>query len=295
MRHALARGERMAYLLGMKISALRLTILLAAAVLPALPNATAYAASSPWAATEGGKLRLIALPPEKDGTVHAALEIAPDAGFHTYWKVPGSGGIPPQISVKPGSSFTLERIDFPPPRVFADGNIRDFGYDSTVRLPLTLKEANPGQSSKLNLDVFVGLCAQICVPFQTSLSVDIDATGKQNGAEAMLVRAAQASLPEQPGEDFRVLGSQLSSDGRSVTIRVQLPPGADPAAADFIASSADGQAFKLPEITKRDGHDITIVTTPVYLEAGKVLKGAAIDLLVKAAGRAMETSVTPTS
>lgn len=285
----------MTYLRDMKISALPLTILLASAILPALPHATALGASSPWASTEGGKLRLIALPPEKDGTVHAVLEIAPDAGFHTYWKVPGSGGIPPQISVKPGSSFTLERVDFPPPRVFADGNIRDFGYDSTVRLPLTLKEANPDQPSTLNLDIFVGLCAQICVPFQTSLAVDIDATGKQSGAEAILVRAAQAALPEQPGEDFRVLDSQLSADGRAVTIRLQLPPGADPDAAEFIASTADGQAFKLAEITKRDGHDITIVTTPVYLETGKMLKGATIDLLVKAAGRAMETSVTPGS
>jgi DsbC/DsbD-like thiol-disulfide interchange protein len=267
------------------------SVLIAAAI--SLISSAAFAASTPWSSTEGGKLRLIALPPASDGSVEAVLEIVPDAGWHTYWKVPGSGGIPPQLSLKEGGNIALQSVSFPPPQIFENGNLRDYGYDSTVRLPLTLKQDHAGQPSSIEASVFVGLCAQVCVPFQTSLSLKLTPEDKATPVETVQVRAAQSLLPEAPGEDFKVLDAKLSADGKSVTATVKLPPGADADSSSFIMTTADGQVFQKPDlVASKDGH-VTISASPVFLEDGKTLKGRPLDLLVKAAGRAMETPLAP--
>jgi DsbC/DsbD-like thiol-disulfide interchange protein len=267
------------------------SILIAAVV--CLISSGALAASTPWSSTEGGKLRLIALPPASNGSVEAVLEIVPDAGWHTYWKVPGSGGIPPQLSLKDGGNITLQSVSFPPPQIFENGNLRDYGYDSTVRLPLSLKQEQAGQPSSIEASVFVGLCAQVCVPFQTSLSLKLNPEDKATSVETVQVRAAKALLPEAPGEDFKVLDARLSADGKSVTATVKLPPGADIDSSSFIVTTADGVAFKKPDVAASSDGLATISASPVFLEDGKTLKGRPLDLLVKAAGRAMETPLNP--
>lgn len=236
---------------------------------------------------------MIALPPQKDGTVHAVLEIAPDPGWHTYWKVPGSSGIPPQITVHAGGNIALQRIDFPAPRVFTDGRMRDFGYDSAVLLPLTLKQAEPGKPATLAADVFVGLCSTICVPFQTTLSLKLDPSDTADAREAALLNAARASLPEPEANDFGVVESHLSADGRAVTVSLILPPGADAASARFIVTGPDGLVFGEHRVVKTEGNHVTIAAAPVFLKDGVTLKGAPLQLLAEAAGRAMETSIRP--
>ena len=84
-------------------------------------------------------MRLIALPPERDGTVHGGLQIEPKAGWITYWREPGNSGIPPQISVAPGSVMTLTGVRYPVPKHINDGKVDDIAYDAPVILPLTFK------------------------------------------------------------------------------------------------------------------------------------------------------------
>lgn len=250
----------------------------------------ALAASSPWTSTEGGKLRLVALPPSPDGIIRGFLEIVPDDGWHTYWKVPGSGGIPPQITLKPGGNADLVATDFPPPRVFESGNLRDFGYDSGVRLPLTVRQAKLHENSTIAADIFVGLCAKICVPFQTSLSVTLDEGGKATPAETALVKAALASLPEGQSSDFKINGAELSGDGKSANVSVLLPPGSDAASASLVAVTTDGEALARPTLISSSGQTAVFSLTGIGSE-GLSLQGRTIDILIQAAGRAMETNV----
>ena len=250
----------------------------------------ALAASSSWVSTEGGKLRLVALRASPDGIIRGFLEIVPDDGWHTYWKVPGSGGIPPQIMVKPGGNADLVATDFPPPRVFESGNLRDFGYDAGVRLPLTFRQPKLHESSTIAADIFVGLCAKICVPFQTSLSLRLDDGDTATPAETALVKAALASLPEGESTDFKITETQPAADGKSVNVSILLPPGSDAASAIVIASTADGEALAKPSLVSSSGQTAIFSLTGIGSQS-LVLKGKTIDILVQAAGRAMETTV----
>lgn len=259
-----------------------------AAVLLALPAISAEAASSDWTATKGGKLRLVAMPPETDGTIRGFIEIMPQDGWHTYWKVPGSGGIPPQVTIKHGSNATLSALAFPPPRIFTDGKLRDFGYDGRVMLPLTLKQVDTSKPSTIGASIFIGLCADICVPFQANVAVTVAPGDKASAADKALVRAAEAMLPERPGADFAVEKSGLTDDGAGVRLTVKLPPGADPATATFILIGANGEALSAPSILAAADGAVTIEAQRI---GGGALEGQSVDLLASAAGRAMETTI----
>lgn len=263
---------------------------LVALCLPALA-VPASAASSEWIGTKGGKLRLVVLPPDAQGIIRGFVEIAPEAGWHTYWKVPGSGGIPPQISLKDGGNVTLQKIDFPAPRIFDDGNLRDFGYDARVMLPLTLRQEDRAKPSTVDASVFVGLCADICVPFQAEVTVRVAPTDKPKPAEAGLVNAAKALLPEAPGADFAVEEARATEDGQGLVLKLRLPPGVDANTADVIAIAPDGQP--LSRLMRR-----TSETGTLFAEArltggsGSSLSGKSLALLALAGDRAMETTVT---
>ena len=92
----------------------RASIILSATVLFVLAvTSSAFAKATGWAEDAGGRMRFIVTPPEEDGTIRAALQIEPDEGFITYWREPGGGGIPPQISVSGTMDVRLEAIDYP--------------------------------------------------------------------------------------------------------------------------------------------------------------------------------------
>ncbi|MCD2173013.1 protein-disulfide reductase DsbD domain-containing protein [Rhizobium sp. C4] len=258
---------------------------LAALPLPAL------AASSDWIGTKGGKLRLVALPPDAGGTIRGFVEIAPDDGWHTYWKVPGSGGIPPQITLKDGGNVRLETLDFPAPRVFDDGKLRDFGYDARVMLPLTLKQEKPGELSQVDASIFIGLCADICVPFQAEVSLRVSPDDKPKPAEAALVNAANALLPEAPSADFAVEDARATEDGQGAVLKLRLPAGTDAAATDLVIVAPDGQPLGRPKrLTTEQGALVAEVRQPGGGTAP--LAGKSLDVLVLAGSRAMETTVT---
>lgn len=266
-------------------------ILTAAAIFAlAAPAVPAFAASSPWIGTKGGKLRLVALPPDAQGAIRGFVEIAPEDGWHTYWKVPGSGGIPPQITIREGGNVKLERIDFPAPRVFDDGKLRDFGYDARVMLPITLHQESVGAPSSINASIFIGLCADICVPFQADVSVKVSPEDKVKPAEAALVNAATALLPEAPGADFSVEEARATQDGQALVLKLRLPEGADADTTDVIVIGPDGQPLSRPT---RKVADAGMLSAEVRVPAGAStgLTGKTLSVLVVAASRAMETTV----
>lgn len=266
-------------------------ILTAAAIFAlAAPAVPALAASSPWIGTKGGKLRLVALPPDAQGAIRGFVEIAPEDGWHTYWKVPGSGGIPPQITIREGGNVKLERIDFPAPRVFDDGKLRDFGYDARVMLPITLHQESVGAPSSINASIFIGLCADICVPFQADVSVKVSPEDKVKPAEAALVNAATALLPEAPGADFSVEEARATQDGQALVLKLRLPEGADTDTTDVIVIGPDGQPLSRPT---RKVADAGMLSAEVRVPAGAStgLTGKTVSVLVVAASRAMETTL----
>ena len=245
------------------------------------------AASSDWALNEGGRMRLILLPQEADGTRHGALVIEPKPGWITYWKEPGDVGIPPAITPVPAAAYTVERVGFPVPKVLTNGDMTDVGYDHPVTLPISLK--NAPDDADVTLSAFVGVCQNICIPFQADLSVPPNEGGVANAVETALVRSAQAQVPPGPSPEFHVIDHQLGADHRELVIRLKMPAGADSPKA--FVSGPSGHVFT-HSVASRGADGETVLTLPIgKLPKKYKIAGKHWGILVVSGNQAMETTL----
>ncbi|MEF0939570.1 protein-disulfide reductase DsbD family protein [Rhizobium sp. BR 362] len=254
-----------------------------------LSDSTAHAAMSDWANNEGGRMRLVALAADAQGHIRAALQIEPAPGWITYWREPGESGIPPQVSPAPDSGVTLEKTSYPTPKPITVGAIQEIGYDAPVTFPLDFRVSSHPPAT-LHLTAFIGLCKDICIPFQTEFSLPLPAAGQSTAHEQALLDAADASLPQAPSPDFAVEDHRLSPDAKTLSLRLTLPEATASAPSIYVTGPAGYVFFKQANGT-RDGKifatDIAIGKLPKNYD----IKGKSWGILVIDGEHAMETTL----
>lgn len=264
-----------------RLSALLATLFFSAAAV--------HAATSDWVDNEGGRMRLIALAPDAEGHIRAALQVEPEPGWITYWREPGQGGIPPQITPAPGSGVTLERAAYPAPKPISVGPIQEIGYDAPVTFPLDLRVAGKAPE-KLELTAFIGLCKDICIPFQAEYSLPLPINAQPTSRELALLDAAKAVLPQAPSADFAIQSHQISADAKSLSLQLTLPE-ASGKAPEIYVTGPSGYVFFQQANAKREGTAFS-----ADIEIGKLPKdyspkGKSWGILVVDGDRAMETTL----
>ncbi|MBB3659542.1 DsbC/DsbD-like thiol-disulfide interchange protein [Rhizobium sp. BK650] len=235
-------------------------------------------------------MRLVALPPDGNGHMRAGLQIEPKPGWITYWREPGNNGIPPQITIAPQSGVTLDAISYPVPRHITDGNkVDDIAYDAPVTLPLSLRTSKTG-SFILDATAFVGICKDICIPFQAQFSLKIGAVAQSRPQEEAILQAATARLPEAPSADFEIVAHAMSPDLKQLSLKVMLPEERSET-PDIIVTGPNGYAFSRQVNTARGGKayatDIAIGKLPKDYD----IHGKQWGVLIIDGARAMETTL----
>lgn len=246
----------------------------------------AIAAVTSWSSTEGGRMRLAALEEMEPGKVTAILEIEPNAGWKTYWRDPGDAGLAPQIDLSAARNLRLIRIAYPAPEIGQDEGGRFVGYHRPVSLVLELEKSDPAEPSKLSANVLVGLCREICLPFQSAFELPLDKASQPVSGEFMSIQLAKAQLPEAPSSGFEVVQSGLNADKSLFEATIAVP---DASTAEVAAAPSSGLLLGR-QVQAADGKDRIIIRYPVARLPEK-LDGAHIVLLVKSDGRAMETTL----
>jgi DsbC/DsbD-like thiol-disulfide interchange protein len=263
-------------------------LLLAASTLMA--GADARAEITSWATNEGGRMRIVAMPPEPDGKIRGALQIEPKPGWITYWKEPGDAGIPPQIVFSKNGEVSLDRVSFPIPKRIDNGNLRDIGYDQPVAFPFELTAREPGKPVSLSASAFVGLCRNICIPFQAEFSLALPPVKGTPVEEAMILNSALAQLPEAPSDTFAVTQYVMAQGGHVLRLTLRLPEDAGEA-PQVIVTGPEGHILFDGVNGRRDG-DIYTLDMPIgKIPKGYDIKGKRWGILAIAGKRAMETSL----
>ncbi len=251
-----------------------------------LPSPAA-AAMSRWAESEGGRMRIVALPPDASGHIRAGLQIEPKPGWITYWREPGESGIPPQVAALPGGNVSLKAIAYPVPKHITAGPANDFGYDGPVTLPLSFAVAEHGKAAQIDAQAFIGVCKNICIPFQATFSLPVTGKGGSHAEEITILDAAAARLPEQPGADFSVAAFALTPDLGRLQVQLKLPGGAHD--ADIIVTGPAGYVFTRQDKARPvEGGLSTEIVLP-QLPRNYAPRGKQWRILVKSGARAMET------
>ncbi len=209
----------------------------------------AAASSSDWLTSEGGSVRLLTSGmPDAQGNLAGALEIDLKPGWKTYWRDPGSAGVPPTVAPASGDGFVSAEIAFPSPeRLDADGT-EMIGYKHSVTLPLTLRFAPGVAAGRIEAAVFLGICERICIPVGGQIAVDV-AEAPENPDDSAAVNAARAALPPPASPEFRVEPIEGGSDTLLLTATV--PQGAE--VTDLFVATPEGYVLDTPRRADIDG------------------------------------------
>jgi DsbC/DsbD-like thiol-disulfide interchange protein len=213
-----------------------------------LPNA-ALAVSSDWVLSGDSRMRLIVAEPQAGAKIiRAALEVELAPGWKTYWQDPGEAGVPLQVDISASQNLTLKAISFPAPMRFDDGVTVWAGYNEPVQFPIEFERLNIAAPATLNANIFIGICEKICVPFQTSMSVNIEDAAASN-ADQLAVQSAFDALPPLASEEFGVTSVQVQ--GKLLNIEAVLD--ATNAKPELFLAAPRGWQFGAPKLINVQG------------------------------------------
>jgi DsbC/DsbD-like thiol-disulfide interchange protein len=251
----------------------------------------ASAEVGPWANGSRAKVRILSEGIGPDGRLAAGIEIVLPAGWHTYWRDPGTAGVAPKIDFAPSENVTKVDVAFPVPQRSDDGFSVTNVYDDRVILPVSVVVADPAKPVELSAKLDLGVCQTVCVPDHIEASLTVP-PGEGDAAAAKILAAARALLPgaPQPGT-FAVEGVSRhgGTEGKPVfRIRAAVPAGTDPVL--FVEGPGDWSAYA-PASAGRDG-DMALYDVKFSRTGAKTpIAGVHLRITISAGGKAIEQTV----
>lgn len=131
---------------------------------------------------------------QSDGTHIAAVSVRLAPGWHTYWRVPGEAGIPPQFDWRGSRNLKSVRFEWPRPVVFETAGIPTIGYADEMVLPMILTPIRSDEPIMLDVGMFFGVCEDICIPADARLAGLLAPDALPEGRAR--IEAALADRPE---------------------------------------------------------------------------------------------------
>jgi thiol:disulfide interchange protein len=162
------------------------------------------------------------LAPQSDGaapgsTLYVAVVQQIDKGWHTYWKNPGDAGEPTRIIWTLPAGWRAGDIVWPAPKRLPVGPLMNYGFEgeavlaSPIEVPVT---ARPGDVAHIAAKVEMLVCADVCVPQDASLTLDVPVVAgaaPPNPLWGPKIAAALAAAPKDSGlaASFQLVGGTL--------------------------------------------------------------------------------------
>jgi suppressor for copper-sensitivity B len=259
------------------------------------PATARAAASSPWIETEQAAIRLVA---GKDALgaeaeVALGLEFRLKPGWKLYWRHPGEAGVPPSFDWSGSRNLAAMRVLWPAPRRVSIEGIDSFVYLDEVILPLRARAADLGRPLELRLALSYGICREICIPYDETLSLDLPAGAARPTPFAGRIAQFAARVPLSPtaaGVTLRVAAAE--ADGKpALEVTAEAPrPWQRP---DLFVEAPPPLWFGAPVVALENGGRTARLLLPV--SAGRraaVLAGAVLTLTLVDGALAVEDTAT---
>ena len=185
---------------------------LAAVMLLAAPFAPALAQ------TLGASVRLLDGGQRDDGTYLAGLEIDLEPGWKTYWRMPGLGGLPPDLDWSGSANVASARLLWPAPHRLSDPYGDAIGYKARVVLPVEIVPQDEAAPVDLAVTGLIGVCERVCVPLDVDLRATLDADARPGRLARHLAAVPRAATPEER----TAVRAHVSEDGRKLHVETAL-------------------------------------------------------------------------
>lgn len=255
---------------------------------PLLLAATLAALAAPLpAAAQGGPAHTTIIPGWRgdDGAHVAAIDIRLSPGWHTYWRAPGAAGIPPQFDWSGSENLRAVRYEWPRPVVFESYGLTAIGYEHRLTLPVRLEPVDPSKPITARVEMFYGVCDEICVPAQASLEAFLPvagpATGRLDIESALSRRAIDADAA-----GIASVTCSLVPDGKGYALTTEVtfasPPG--PGQHAVVETSDPALWIGLPD-SRMDGNRLVARTR---IEGGSIVDRSGLRVTVLDPTRAVD-------
>jgi len=262
----------------------------------AVTSAAGADAVSDWVPADNARARLVAGRVVVDGASRliAGVEIEMADGWKTYWRNPGSSGVPPHITWDSSRNLQAARLLFPAPDRFVDREGDTIGYKHSVMFPIELTPRDPAKPVELEIGAEFGVCKDICIPVELKLALDVPAAAGQLAPSSPLAKAVDR-VPRLEGNrranDPTLVRTQSDLTGASprLTLEARYPGGTK--GADMFIEAPDGLWIPLPKRTADVSGDV--VRFQVDLSDGADvgdLKGKVLRLTLVGASGQSETT-----
>lgn len=239
---------------------------------PARAQGAAPPARSDWDVSDFSRVRLLLSPATQTGAgnrVDGGVEIQLEPGWHTYWRVPGDAGVPPQFDFSGSQNIADVTVHYPVPERYDDGASISVVYKDRVVFPLTIEPADPKLPVTLAMGLFYGACAEVCIPVKASRIAALAPGSKPDPLARIAIAEFRRKLPEPAAPGFQV--SSVVRETEALLINAEIPPATDkpdlfsegPAdwylgQPSFVSRSGDRATFRLslggvPADAKLDG------------------------------------------
>lgn len=216
--------------------------------------------------TEHTLSQLVAEGPAVPGQpLWVAMDQTLQDGWHTYWINPGDSGLPTEVTWTLPAGWSAGPLTFPAPHRFTTGPLVNYGYEKATRILARLDvpaDAKPGETVTLTAAANWLICADVCVPEDATLTLDVPvaASGTADPAVASLFAEARAALPVPSP-----YAASVSSTKTAVTLRLAAPGLTEAQVKDayFFAENPDLVEAGAPQplsVTK-DGLTLTLKPT----------------------------------
>ena len=249
-------------------------------------------------------------------TILAGVDLKMDAGWHIYWKNPGSAGIPTEIKWHLPAGISAGEIQWPLPKKIPPVDLTAYGFEDEVVLivPLTLASNLPSGPLDLSADLSWLECKEQCVPGKTSVKTTLNIGSETKpSSSAQVIQTWAGKVPKKVSDwtvsawwepttnaDERTLiiaGRHLSGLGSNATLgKVDFYPDAN----DHYEIDGAIEKSQVPNFDfairkpfrKLDSDWPTNITGTLALEIGNAMGGTDVSFPVAASAPPAEMSVS---
>ena len=244
--------------------------LLTALAMAAAP--AALAANPPWSARllKGGF----------DGKVWwSGLHITLASPWKTYWRVPGEGGIAPDLKLH-GDNIADRKLLFPLPQRYEDEAGMVIGYKTEVVLPFSLEPMDANTPVVLDFKSFFGVCEVVCIPAQHDAVLTFD-PARSDAPDQALISQWQKRVPVFALEGPVIKAKATLEDGKPHLLLDMLA-----AVDDIFVEGGPTLYFGKPRLMRG------LASLPVSgAKTIDELRGGQVRLTMDAGGRGLEQMV----
>lgn len=178
-------------------------------------------------------------------------------------------------------------MSWPTPKVFDQNGMRSVGYENVLVIPLRIEPAGAGGAVHLNAGMELGICSDICIPYELSLDAEIatDSTAPTPAIAAAL--AQQPYSASEAGVKAAECSITPTPDGIQIEARLKMPPAGAP--EHVVIEPGPGDIWVSEASTKRVGGDLIATSEMVHVTGGTIaLDRSAIRITVLGSKHAVD-------